>query len=576
MRVDTESRKTITLHEARSLLQALFPVWILSPRGWIIALNAYALWLWDIESPDDVLSRSVFDTVFRPDNLSRIPFEENEDFFKKKFAVAKRWGGTSGSKLYPAVLTAPGTDRRLQLLHEEVDPHRVTDEWRYTLHIRRPGADIGGALLGYDVEVIPLVGDDGFVVIYEPGNGTSVEMAEARSEHLDVHDRDVYIGALQYPEYYPALRHDLLWFITRSNQTHDWLTRTPVIGMNLVAMFFAPGIRESMTEGVWAQSVRRVLKYFEVLTAPFSRLENPLHARYTELVKSLEAAFPEFAQVREGARTLSIPVVDITDVELPTEACTISLRLPFSDTIVAEFHSMSQFHRVGEWLDLERDYFTVVLVPATVQAMMGLILVDLSDTAESVVAHPGNQVDELLWGLTVTSVVLEGLSTHGEPGWSPHEAYTRFRLGQEQLSEREILSRLAKCLGALPAGPETLDMLSDFAYNLGCFAFYDAILMERRQNLPPVNEFNEQKAHEPVHPGVAARHQVPGYAVPTPGAMKEEEIRQGNQSWYEGMKRLFGERIAKSSLDHYVQRIARTSAPEATQPVKSDNEALQS
>lgn len=161
----------ITITQAEEYLKKPYPVWLLSPQGFVIAANLLSSWLWEAPQLNSLFDLNVFEIFYR--NIRRIPEHKNDEFFRKKMQVLKRLIGDFGKDPYRSFLDYIEHDLYLKEYYIQVK--YIPDEkwvsrrlWEYSLKISPPtGTDIT-ELLEFQVAVYRLSPGNEFLAIYKP------------------------------------------------------------------------------------------------------------------------------------------------------------------------------------------------------------------------------------------------------------------------------------------------------------------------------------------------------------------------------------------------------------------------
>lgn len=156
----SDETRPVTEEQARLWLKDPYPVWNLTDDGLIFAANLLAFWLWDALDPDDrgitqenLLGANALDVFIRPENLSRIPVDQNRQFWQTKSSVALRLSERYGwLPPYANFQTAMRADwGRWRLFDEVRRGHMVVErEWEYVLAIVPPSLSGDSSLLTFN------------------------------------------------------------------------------------------------------------------------------------------------------------------------------------------------------------------------------------------------------------------------------------------------------------------------------------------------------------------------------------------------------------------------------------------
>ncbi|HYT41228.1 MAG TPA: hypothetical protein VEP90_02675 [Methylomirabilota bacterium] len=214
----------VTLRQLQASLEEPYPVWFLSPRGDVLAINLLAIWLWNASKLNDLLGVNVFDIYSR--NFKRIPKDINHEFFSKKSAVVKRLFDLFGGQSYLAFISLMKSDPYLKEIFDwelEISKNEweFDREWKYPLRLLCPDTNSSHMMMEFQVTVSRLEGDLGYLAIYEPGVGSKITQPLVEREYRHVialspeqsyvHYLDVGITALNLPYPYVNQLHKLLF-----------------------------------------------------------------------------------------------------------------------------------------------------------------------------------------------------------------------------------------------------------------------------------------------------------------------------------------------------------------------------
>ena len=214
----------VTLRQLQASLEEPYPVWFLSPRGDVLAINLLAIWLWNASKLNDLLGVNVFDIFSH--NFKRIPKDINHEFFAKKSAVVKRLFDLFGGQSYLAFISLMKSDPYLKEIFDwelEISKNEweFDREWRYPLRLLCPDTNSPHVMMEFQVTVSRLEGDLGYLAIYEPGVGSKITQPLVEREYRHVialspeqcyvHYLNIGITALNLPYQYVNQLHKLLF-----------------------------------------------------------------------------------------------------------------------------------------------------------------------------------------------------------------------------------------------------------------------------------------------------------------------------------------------------------------------------
>jgi len=214
----------VTLRQLQASLEEPYPVWFLSPRGDVLAINLLAIWLWNASKLNDLLGVNVFDIFSH--NFKRIPKDINHEFFAKKSAVVKRLFDLFGGQSYLAFISLMKSDPYLKEIFDwelEISKNEweFDREWRYPLRLLCPDTNSPHVMMEFQVTVSRLEGDLGYLAIYEPGVGSKITQPLVEREYRHVialspeqcyvHYLNIGITALNLPYPYVNQLHKLLF-----------------------------------------------------------------------------------------------------------------------------------------------------------------------------------------------------------------------------------------------------------------------------------------------------------------------------------------------------------------------------
>ena len=464
----------------QAALQDPYPAWFLDSQGVIRAANLMAFWLWDMINPGEpirpraLVGNSVF-TIFAG-NFKRISVEENSEFYAKKAAVAKRLSGEPGtdSSLYAPFITAMKNDPLLAQIYEQavLYPDR---EWDYTFSIAPPRitGNSNSKLLVFQVTIFRLEGQAGFLATYTPTRATLPVIEELYSLLTDQYSTRVYIqsGDTQqddvesnqlpgpakslYHEYYPALIHDPLWYITGENKALRLLVGGSVKGWHFFELFFAPQLREWLGP-LQETSAPRAIRYFDIFTAGFLREDHELHAEYERVMKHL-LHLDAFRNILEISRKLSIRLVIPENRHDPFYTCRVILPWPLSHEIALQFRCMVRLLPKNLLVYTDMWDYQVTLVPENYQTDVALILMCLASTAPA--QDEATAFSQFLWLLAIMKAIEERLSMEdkADAEWEPEAAFGRIRNQLDTRFSKPTEDETGRIIAGLREVIETLD-----------------------------------------------------------------------------------------------------------------------
>jgi len=464
----------------QAALQDPYPAWILDSQGVIRAANLMAFWLWDTINPGEpirpgaLLGNSIF-TIFAG-NFKRIPVEENSEFYAKKSAVVKRLSnelGTDSSLYAPFIAAMKNDPLRAQIYEQAVlYPDR---EWDYTFSIAPPGTrgNSSSELLAFQVTIFRLEGHDGFLATYTPTKATLPVIEELYSRLTDQYSDGVFIqpGDTQqgdveskqsleppeslYHEYYPAIIHDPLWYITGENKAQLLLVGESVKGRHFFELFFAPQLREWMGP-LQETSAPRAIRYFDIFTAGFLREDHELHAGYEQVMKHLLQQ-DAFRTILEISRKLSIRIVIPENRHDPFYTCRVILPWSLSHEIALQFRCMVRLLRNNLLVYTDMGDYQITLVPENYQTEVALILLCLASTAPA--QDEATSFSQLLWLLAIMKTIEERLSMEdgADTEWEPEAAFGRIRNQLDTRFRKHTEDETGRIIAGLKEVIETLD-----------------------------------------------------------------------------------------------------------------------
>jgi len=433
----------------QAALRDPYPAYLVDRRGVIYSANLMAFWLWNaIEygksvRADPLLGTSIFTIL--ADNLERIPAEQNTEFYTKRSGVVKRMDARLGlsSSLYAPFIAAMNAHPHLAQIYEHatLNPDR---EWEYLLRITPPGLKGTGQLLEFQVTNFRLEGDAGFLVMYSPA-GTTLPIVEEQYSLLTTiySDKEYVLDNAQQDNaeshhpvtdlsfssraYYPALIHDMLWYLTSENKTHRLLAGTSVVGLHFFELFFAPQLREWLGP-LHETSAPRAIRYFDTFTASFLREDHELHAEYEQVMQRL-LQVQGFRQVLEISRKLPIHLNLPQNSETPFYTCRVLLPWSLSQEVTLQFRSMVRVINNGLLAHSDRWHFEIILVPENSETEVALILLHLGSTIQAPDGSGDTPLGQFQLGLAIMKTVKEGLKMkEGEnTEWEPEAAFASIR-----------------------------------------------------------------------------------------------------------------------------------------------------
>ena len=464
----------------QAALQDPYPAWILDSQGVIHAANLMAFWLWDTINPGEpirpgaLLGNSAFN-IFAG-NFKRIPVEGNSEFYAKKSAVVKRLSNEPGtdSSLYAPFIAAMKNDPLRAQIYEQavLYPDR---EWDYTFSIAPPGirGNSNSELLAFQVTIFRLEGYTGFLATYTPARATLPVIEELYSRLTDQYSDGVFIqpgdtreGDVEskqspgpseslYHEYYPAIIHDPLWYITGENKAQLLLVGESVKGRHFFELFFAPQLREWMGP-LQETSAPRAIRYFDIFTAGFLREDHELHAEYERVMKHL-LHLDAFRTILEISRKLSIRIVIPENRHEPFYTCRVILPWPLSHEIALQFRCMVRFLRNNLLVYTDMWDYQITLVPENYQTEVALILLCLASTAPA--QDEATSFSQLLWLLAIMKAIEERLSMEdgADTEWEPEAAFGRIRNQLDTRFRKHTEDETGRVIAKLREVIETLD-----------------------------------------------------------------------------------------------------------------------
>jgi len=161
----------ITISQAEEYLTKPYPVWLLTPQGFVIAANLLASWLWEVPQLNHLFDLNVFEIFYR--NIRRIPEYKNDEFFKKKIPILKRLIRGFGKEPYKSFLEYVEHDPYLKEIYIQgkyiPDKKWVSQRvWEYSLRMLPPIGTGINELLKFQVVVYRLSPGNEFLAVYEP------------------------------------------------------------------------------------------------------------------------------------------------------------------------------------------------------------------------------------------------------------------------------------------------------------------------------------------------------------------------------------------------------------------------
>ena len=439
---------------ARAALRDPYPAWYMDTRGVIRGANLLAYWLWDILQltepirPEALLGISIF-SIFA-NNFTRIPLEQNSEFYAKKSSMVKRMKTDSSleSPIYDPFIAAMKRDPQLVKIYEQA-PLYSDNEWEHPFSVMLPGQRDSSRFLEFQVTIYRLEGDAGFLAMYTPtretlpdieeqygliieeyGDIPYVQLDNLRQDTIKSNQLPSKLGT-HYRAYYPSIIQDSLWYISAENEAHQLLVGSSVVGAHFFELFFAPQLREWMGP-IQETSAPRAIKYFDAFTVTYLREEHELHAEYEQTLKRL-LQLQDFRNLLEVSRKLGIRLNIPDNTEAPFYTCRVILPWPLSPQITLQFRSMAQIMYRNHLVHTDIRDYQVTLVPENYETEVALILLHLQSVSRRY--HEDNPdlmapFMQFLWLLIVIRTVKEGLTRRDEEGdleWEPEAAFGRIR-----------------------------------------------------------------------------------------------------------------------------------------------------
>lgn len=176
----------ITISQAEEYLMKPYPVWLLTPQGFVITANLLAAWLWEAPQLSNLFDLNVFEIFYR--NLWRIPEYKNDEFFRKKSLILKRLIGGFGKGPYKSFLEYIEHDPYLKEIYDQVQyiPNKKWVSrrvWEYSLRILPPTGTGITEFLKFQVVVYRLSPGNEFLAIYEPLSSSKITQSIVRQKY---------------------------------------------------------------------------------------------------------------------------------------------------------------------------------------------------------------------------------------------------------------------------------------------------------------------------------------------------------------------------------------------------------
>lgn len=190
----------ITISQAEEYLMEPYPVWLLSPQGFVIGANLLGPWLWEAPQLSNLFDLNVFEIFYR--NLWRVPEYKNEEFFRKKIPVLKRLIGGFGEEPYKSFLEYVERDPYLKEIYvqEQYIPNKRWASqrvWEYPLRIQPPMGTDTTELLKFQVVVYRLSPGNEFLALYKPHPSSKRTQSIVEQKYIEVTSVVDVVGYVQ-------------------------------------------------------------------------------------------------------------------------------------------------------------------------------------------------------------------------------------------------------------------------------------------------------------------------------------------------------------------------------------------
>jgi hypothetical protein len=190
----------ITISQAEEYLMKPYPVWLLTPQGFVISANLLVSWLWEAPQLSKLFDLNVFEIFYR--NLWRIPEYKNDEFFRKKIPLLKRLIEDFGKEPYNSFLEYIKHDPYLKEIYDQVQynpkKRRVSQRiWEYSLRILPPTGTGTTELLKFQVVVYRLSPGNEFLAVYEPHPSNKITQSIVGQKYIEATSVVDVIGYVQ-------------------------------------------------------------------------------------------------------------------------------------------------------------------------------------------------------------------------------------------------------------------------------------------------------------------------------------------------------------------------------------------
>jgi hypothetical protein len=196
-----EEPEQITISRAEEYLVQPYPVWLLTPQGFVIAANLLASWLWEAPQLNHLFDLNVFEIFYG--NIRRIPEYKNDEFFRKKIPILKRLIGGFGKEPYKSFLEYVEHDPYLKEIYDQ--EKYIADKkwesqraWEYSLQILPPTGTGITEFLKFHVAVYRLSPGNEFLAVYEPHPANKITESIIVRKYDEVTAVADMIGYVQY------------------------------------------------------------------------------------------------------------------------------------------------------------------------------------------------------------------------------------------------------------------------------------------------------------------------------------------------------------------------------------------